>query len=278
MYQNGGRVRLYKYCDERGIQIFKNSSIKVSSPSELNDPFDCKPVPDTWSPESVAELKRQITQSSDLGRSLLAGILHPKLPFGTDLRKAKQDWLDTLDRTVRNHEEVMRHMELSYAGVAIICLTELKNHHLMWAHYANSHQGMVIELESDGVFKSPEEATYTNRLYCVDYAEDRPIFRFDGISPGAFTTKGTVWQHEKEWRVLYFSSQFDVQNIGGRDIRLRPIPPECIKTVYMGCMITASNRNSLIELVNQDRWKHIKVFQMRLNPKSFEIHEEPILH
>lgn len=34
---------LYKYCDERGIDLLKNARIKISDPSNINDPFEFLP-------------------------------------------------------------------------------------------------------------------------------------------------------------------------------------------------------------------------------------------
>lgn len=270
-------MRLYKYCDGGGIEILRSCSIKVSSPMEVNDPFDCKPVPDNWTPESREALKSQIQEKSGLWKALAAGSLPPGSPPGADLDSMRRHWHQVLEENVANHDEVSRSMDKSLSGLALLCLSARKSHHLMWAHYADKHRGIVIEIETEGEFPEGTVESVTDKLYKVVYSEIRPVFRFDSISPQpAFTIKGSAWSYEEEWRVLYHASQFKPRVIGGREMLLRPIHPHSIKAVYFGCLIPDSTRKDALFLLNERRLRHVDLFQMELDRMSFKLNETPV--
>jgi len=83
-------VRLYKYCDVGGIEILRSCAVKVVSPTEVNDPFDCNPVPDNWTIESREAMKSQIQSKSEVWNALESGRLPPGSPAGADVQSLKQ--------------------------------------------------------------------------------------------------------------------------------------------------------------------------------------------
>ncbi len=270
-------MRLYKYCDAGGIEVLRSCSIKVTSPLELNDPFDCMPVPDTWTTESREALKRQIESKSAMYQHLQAGIVPAGMPAQVDLVDLSNRWEASVEASVNNPEEVMNSMKEAYSNLAILCLSAEKSHPLMWAHYADGHRGLVIELETDGLFGLSEDRTITNRLIEVQYSSERPVFRFDGNSYGAFTTKGETWNYEHEWRVIYLKNRIPAPRVVcGRAMHLRPIPPTCFKAVYFGCQMPASHREEVMHLLKQEHLRHIGVFQLNLDPKEFHLVETAV--
>lgn len=184
-------MRLYKYCDVGGIEILRSCAVKVVSPTEVNDPFDCNPVPDNWTIESREAMKSQIQSKSEVWNALESGRLPPGSPAGADVQSLKQRWELVLEESVANHDLVRSSMKDSLASLALLCLSAKKSHHLMWAHYADKHRGMVIEFETVGEFIEGAIESVTNKLYKVVYSDTRPVFRFDSVTPTpTFTTKG----------------------------------------------------------------------------------------
>ncbi|HJV22559.1 MAG TPA: hypothetical protein VJ570_07675 [Holophagaceae bacterium] len=62
-------MRLFKYCNVGGIEILRSAAIKASFPLQLNDPFDCQPVPDNWTPESKEALRSKVLEASQSSMS-----------------------------------------------------------------------------------------------------------------------------------------------------------------------------------------------------------------
>ncbi len=145
----------------------------------------------------------------------------------------------------------------------------------MWSNYADMQQGFVLEIETEGIFPIGTGETFTSTLYEVKYSDDRPIFRFDKTSLGAFTTKGTVWNYELEWRVIYLKQQLEKRMIAGREMFLRPLPPDCIKAVYLGSRMPQVLRNEISLLLSEGPLGHVDVFEMKLDLKNFALLELP---
>ncbi|MEJ6785598.1 DUF2971 domain-containing protein [Aminobacter sp. Piv2-1] len=92
--------------------------------------------------------------------------------------------------------EVRRHLHVK-SGV--LCMSEAWDSPLMWAHYAESHKGMVLG------FDVPERA-----FYKVDYTGKRPsladmgLSALDDITPEDIKrltrTKADGWSYEREYR------------------------------------------------------------------------------
>ena len=208
---------------------------------------------------------------------MMAGLRHPDLPPNADLGEIQRSWRELAGQAASDHEAIATQMKQCYEEIAIICFTIEKSQHLMWAHYADKHRGMVIEIESDGVFEPPlEEVTAVNRLYPVSYSPERPIFSFDKLSPAAFITKGMAWEYEHERRVLYFSEKFETRYKDGKELRFRKVPPESFRSVYLGNRVSPEVRGEVLALVGKDPLKHIKVYQMDLDPKGFQLHERQL--
>lgn len=91
-----------------------------------------------------------------------------------------------------------RHMD-SKRGV--LCMSKNWDSPLMWAHYADSHKGIVLG------FDVPERA-----FYKVDYVKDRPrladlgLSALDDITPEQIKTltrtKAAGWTYEQEYRAF----------------------------------------------------------------------------
>jgi hypothetical protein len=91
-----------------------------------------------------------------------------------------------------------RHMDCK-SGV--LCMSKAWDSPLMWAHYADSHKGMVLG------FDVPPKA-----FYKVDYVADRPkladlgLSGFDDITPEQIKTltrtKAAGWSYEQEYRAF----------------------------------------------------------------------------
>ena len=268
-------MRLFKYCDAGGIEILRTASIKATSPLELNDPFDCQPVPDIVTPESRDALRSMVLAASQFLQLVLNDQLPP--PPGKGSEQFKEENLAILEHTVSDENRVRESMEQSYNAMAIVCFSAVGSHHLMWAHYANKHQGLVIEVETDEEFALDGGQNLTNRLHEVKYSNERQIFRFDRpINLNAYTTKGEAWDYEHEWRVLYFKENLPSRVIAGREMHVRPIKPSFIRAVTMGAKMPDAHRREVEYLLSEPRYNHVELFQMQLDPREYHLTKVPV--
>lgn len=122
----------------------------------------------------------------------------------------------------------------------IVCFSESVDNVLMWSHYADKHQGLVLGLDVN-----------ENMLTQVDYLPIAPRiipnrgkckacpYGYTGVMRSVMRTKAIDWAYEKEWRLILNYSE--VQNIqvgksedGAVSARYYLLPPTSIQSLYIG--------------------------------------------
>lgn len=149
---------------------------------------------------------------------------------------------------------------------------------LMWAHYANSYEGICIEYDFNKI------NDFIGFIGAVDYKHPRPILSikdFGYIKDGKFVfseitddatwklinyllVKDKVWDYEKEWRII------DPQNT--------PYTPSLIhlpfiKSITMGTRINPLIKNWIINLCSE---KDVACYELQLSYDTFEIDRTPV--
>jgi hypothetical protein len=232
---------LYKYRDdsERTEDIVKKQKVWLSSPSQLNDPLECRigEIPKIWETETI----RLLEEAQIMGVLVkLPSCEPPKQLFSLSERETKK-WLKRFKKL--NHrrrvkamtslysehgillskpENIFKDMRKRLSSVGIFSLSETCCNELMWAHYGANHQGIVFG------FSASNDCKLASDRHClpVAYAREKPTFKagftneVQIMAPGsgvpnvlrvsfeddtfrsAISTKTPVWEYEKEWRYI----------------------------------------------------------------------------
>ena len=177
------------------LSFFDDHLLRLTPPSELNDPFDSKPT------QIGIEKKLQffIDEDNELG----------------DSEGSPEDIREAYENDLRNG--------LDQFGV--ISLTEDPYNMLMWSHYANDHKGLIISICCDsstfeyhdkftercGVSKKePERVVYSNRRPGYEMPDNTIYEYFEHNFYTHFAmTKGNDWIYEKEHRYLIRLTEAD---------------------------------------------------------------------
>lgn len=90
-------------------------------------------------------------------------------------------------------------------SLGALCLSEVPDSLLMWAHYGASHAGFVLEFQSDHSHfheqRSPDDEF--RHLRRVFYREARPSSHLTGMGAAElFLVKSGHWAYEREWRII----------------------------------------------------------------------------
>ncbi|WP_323935272.1 DUF2971 domain-containing protein [Aeromonas veronii] len=167
---------LYKYTSNFGVNFFKNPKVKLSNPSYLNDPFE-----------------------SEAGDNVISVIEE-------SYTKSINEWLDIGTKDVLNY---------TMKEFGIFSLSETPRNPLMWAHYANEHNGICIGYNRH-LFKDMRKSE--DRIHTI--AEYEPVkvnydnYRFDrqqeiscfddltNAVKSPMITKSDEWIYEKEHRCI----------------------------------------------------------------------------
>ncbi|WP_280151731.1 DUF2971 domain-containing protein [Piscinibacter sp. XHJ-5] len=177
---------LYKYFSRAGVLRFLSGfRLRFSPPCVFNDPFEALP--------SISGMQGELGEESD---------------------------------EIAMHNHLQAALARSIGGnVGILCLSEDPLNLLMWGHYANAHQGAVVEFDASNEFFSGSRTPlgFHQFLRKVDYSDARPelpLEHFRRHKMGflndhgsgwlellraehpIFSTKSRDWSYEREWRLV----------------------------------------------------------------------------
>lgn len=256
---------LYKYVSMQDAEkILTNNSIAFSQPKYFNDPFDLPAYPYSSS--------------------------NPKDEIG---QQAEAAHLSRISEWAKNWAEL----------TGILCLTRTPTNPLMWAHYAQSHFGMVIGIDAVlACLTDPDRnlvpAQYGSVIY-VSGRSQQPFITFPKsvITIGEthrfppdyyerlqrlFLQKPLCWAYEEEVRVLKSlggispenqkneSGTFRVINTSdGRPIYLYSFSPGSIREIYFGYRMKKEDKTRL--LTKMSARHEFKAFNCDVVPTDFSV-------
>ena len=150
-------------------------------------------------------------------------------------------------------------------SVGMLSLTEKPDNLLMWAHYAQNHEGFIIGFDTDHEFFSKSDDG--TGLWKVKYSMKRPSLpknlieeqfsRQPKINPHGFVNvfidrgnnfnpdsdpddyrfvKSFEWEHEQEWRLVRnLNPPYYILTISPFPIYLFPFPRTAVHSLIIGC-------------------------------------------
>lgn len=91
-----------------------------------------------------------------------------------------------------------------YKNMGIFSLSEDPKNIQMWSYYADSHEGICIEFDTEILSPTPEKVPAVPVTYSPlnDYPEAELLCKKKEI-PKKLAYKHKGWEHEKEWRMLF---------------------------------------------------------------------------
>lgn len=282
---------LFKYRDdsERTESIFKDRKVWLSSPSQLNDPMECKTgdIPEDWQASTI----RQLETAQLMGIAGMPGQVMPSNLFSLNARQTKQWWkrfrslshkqkVAAMRKLYADHgielsrpEEIFRDMRKRLAAVGIFSLSECNDNELMWSHYGANHAGLAI-----GFACSPDCLLGNSRhTLQVAYLPEKPVFKAgfknevsfyatenggvqsksrvsfeDDVFRSAMSTKTPAWAYEREWRY--------VEEVSG----LHEWPGPLVSVTF-GLKMSADRRRHYRRLIESSANANVAFFEVQLS-------------
>ena len=269
---------LLKYTDEDGIKIIRDLTIKASRASKLNDPFELSPKISP-SPFTRSKIRKALLNSPWNERTYRKMKREGKVDNRKQFkRRIKEDMpalvqavLDSLPQTVESMRS--RFAESFDRHWRVFCVSRRPDSILMWSHYANKHQGLVVEFDtSDPFFGSlPDDS----RLE-VEYRAEKAEFVLNLNDPTTFKKglcevarrKSKDWEKEEEVRFI-----LPAPGDGGCLYR---IGPSCITRVILGVRAPRELIQEVRTLLAQPGFAHVNLQQARLAKESFALEFAPL--
>ncbi|MFV0517421.1 MAG: DUF2971 domain-containing protein [Aminipila sp.] len=218
--------------NRKKINCLKSNQICLSSPLNFNDPYDCQ---------------LSIDIMSNTGDILKLGLNREERRLAKKHKKKFQAELKTDFQNLQT--DLVKEWNDFRRNMMVCCFTEAWDSFLMWAHYANSYQGICIEYNTidmvrNKLFLLP--VLYTEELLqAIQYLrkediqkDDPELFYRAGIY--AVLSKHTSWKYEREWRLV------EVNNSTTQSCQLRTTPTP--SAIYIGPRISKDLKNEIIEI------------------------------
>lgn len=273
---------LYKYFPIERQDVLRNGLVRFTQPGDFNDPFELHPSYDLMSKADIAVLPEALGQEGQDGpkmRVLTPEAMHAMLSAvlpGLQKQMALHAGLEGA-YALDNNRMAQSTFDSKFG---VLCLTEVPDSLLMWAHYANNHNGFAIQFDENHEFFSP--TTFEGQaleLSKVDYSSQRPVLSYSTLnSPSLYYRKSTEWLHEREWRIIKPLSDARKSLPHSEHPRfLFDLPASAIKGVIIGLSVPQGARTELCNLLSQPHLKHATIYQTALSKDEYKLEIHPPL-
>ena len=224
-------------------RLLTHKEIFFASPARFNDPFDCY-ISLSARAGNAAETRKALVQAVKDDPCL------SQLP-----RKERERFITErvveLGNPAKVKEEQNLELQDRVHNFGVFSLAGTKESLVMWAHYAHSHKGLCVGLDSNVLECVIQDLYDTKEIpgerYLVDYVDEYPILNLLGpkrIRPGssmnvALTTKSRHWEYENEYRLIV---------CGCTDLQVS-LPEEAFACVVLGCRMPEQDKNAICEIL-----------------------------
>jgi hypothetical protein len=308
------RKYFYKYVTpETALLILQNRTVRYSSPTLFNDPFDiqtrlrCEFEESEFLTAYRDEIfrlfhgqkePRFIDNTAPLCREIqvFRRIVEDKSKMTKEIfDRMTEDILEAGKQLLECENEEMNIWWMRAAkATKVFCVAEMPDNLLMWAHYSKDHTGAVIEFEC-----LPDLDTPLCAARKVNYVEKPPFIAEDLDAYVQYITgqatlnheisiydlclsKSDHWKYEQEWRVFIPPADMDNPTIpidaNGKEILfdLLEFLPQEIRSIYLGCRMTDDNRQKILSCLSGDL-QHVKKYKSVKSDREYRLNFEEII-
>lgn len=281
------RKIFFKYLSADGaIATIQNQKWRFSAPPALNDPLDVpRKARVTFTSQELKDALKD-----DFLRLLHGeiGSKHAVLKLLTGLLRAdpREDVRSALIAEMRRSIEEMQPapdtvMEQFLAAwsemvpeLRVFCVSECNDSLVMWAHYAEQHQGAVFEIAAidalDSILLLAQPVTYSDarpelppkEVWARALITDEPINWSEWFRE-YYYVKTTSWQYEREWRVISYQ-----KNGGGQSFTDYGFHRLELTKVYLGMNMARDKQAAILSALDAGGYTHVEVFRAGLDQEQ----------
>jgi hypothetical protein len=287
-------MKLYKYVTSDRIDILIDGFVRFTQPAAFNDPFEMSPF--------IKEIASDAEIEAILDDQHVARVNEEYMKQNREFRRAhkfesylkgfpKDELLVEIKASAHGKalDQIRESLPVSFnQALGVLCLTTKFDNLLMWAHYANSHTGFVIEFDGDHPFFKREFLDVSSltgideeltkdygHLIKVDYQDQRPQISVSSVkSFESFLVKSREWEYEDEWRMLMPSAHADlVKDNQPFDTLLYKLPINAVTKVILGHRSSEGLYKEFVNLKASDtkKYGHVEIKKMSLDQMEFKL-------
>jgi len=199
-----------------------DSFLRLSSPTDFLDPFDMFAYVKIGKGSQLRERCTEIIKKSA-----------PSLKWKEREKKVME--------IMCNQEKLLSSTKHSFKknidNAGVLCFCEERQNLLMWSHYANQHEGLVLQ------FDTAHDIKTFLKINRVNYTDQLPTWNWSGNRLDDMTNvcmnKHKGWSYEKEWRMVIPD--------GARTYH--QFRPEAISGLIFGCRTEDKFKNRVLNIL-----------------------------
>ncbi len=273
---------LYKYTSViRALEVLLTREVYFSHRRELNDPFDGRHMMDFSTREKREENIKKVREHEEKYHDLSSML--------SGMNREENHKLFIKDKEFANKlmEKTVEDMDVFNTGV--YCFTDRRDSIVMWAHYANNHQGCCLEFDLQGhvlqsvrggkinfPFLQIHMVRYSDRYPTRVFGEERALHEENSF----YMCKSKDWKYENEWRAIMYDTSTQ-RLISGKSIGsdiidesiikrmkgsgLYPLDKDLLHGIILGYKMKDNEKKSIIAAAQSSR---IKIYQAQ--PKLYK--------
>lgn len=277
-------MRIFKYLHPDRVDVLAGRAIRFSSPAVLNDPFELKPhLAALASPDHLeTELKRMLPEILREEMSKLPAELLSKLSPDALMDFVLRQFPDINKNVQAMAKQLMpmlqEKMGQTFDGrIGILCLSEVADNLLMWAHYADSHRGFLIEFDEKSPFfdRRISPVDDLRHLRKVTYSSQRPALTLADVKDfSPFMMKGLDWQYEAEWRMIMpLDAASRIIGEGANAVHLFEFPADALSSVVLGCRMSEASKAEIRQvLASSPHYGHVRCVEAEIDSEHYRLH------
>ena len=270
---------LYKYRSvEDALRVLDDHRVKISSARVFNDPFELSPI--FTGQIERATLLNLILQPSAI--EVLYRQNNPPMSLADYTAFFHQN-ADAIFQGFNQNSNRAYAQSLFEESAAkdfpMHCLSQPPDDVLMWAHYADCHEGVVLGISTEGWGTNPRA------FLPVRYRCERPVININDIlstsNPSrcadayinAFTTKSKHWAYESEFRCFFPANDPQITSLDkdGSKLLFWPLSASRIREIIFGCRCTPESRASIANAAVKAGCAKIQFRAAVLHPTAFAL-------
>lgn len=158
-------------------------------------------------------------------------------------------------RESENYRTIRRSLVENKLQMGMCSFSEVRNHELMWAHYADQFRGICIAYSlSKLLYRLPDNISFVRMFYNeTEPTVHRSRKEASDLAKMTLSYKNYRWLYEREWRMF--------AQLGRTHYR----DTACVTSVYLGSRISNAHRD---EIANRLKLLKIKVHTMTIKKYS----------
>ncbi len=274
---------MFKYFPPERIDILQNNLICFNNPRHFNDPFEFYSLYDLDG--FMIDLEDKIKNTNAIKhfspeQNLFyqnLNIKHKELMLQAIKESMKHQFQHNIGNIIALARGALEKLNEEFIKITrVLCLTEKPNNILMWAHYASSHTGFVVEFDQENGFFKQSRSLKDEYGYLRKVKYHHHIPQIDPLSENIsehYLIKSDEWKYEQEWRMFAIEKDSSVKKtINNNVYDLYTLPPSTIKRIILGCQATEGFKDLMSNTLRKDiKYSHVILNKARRSNSKFEI-------